>query len=66
MNVRVTVTDIRACNYCTKGCRAWFLSQGWDWSRFVTEGIPIEEFDGIDDAQVQMVVQAAKVREGIA
>lgn len=64
MSVLVTVEDIRACNYCTKGTRAWFKIYGLDWSKFVFEGLPIEAFEGIEDAQLQKAIEAAIAREG--
>lgn len=55
---RVTAEDIRAAGYCIHiGARRWCAHHGVDFRRLMTEGIPVDEIAGIDDALVQNVLR---------
>lgn len=45
---------------CARGSRAFFLSQGWDWSIFLENGIDIEIVEQTNDAMAQQVVEYVK------
>ncbi len=45
---------------CARGSRAFFLSQGWDWSTFLENGIDIEIVEQAHDAMAQQVVEYVK------
>jgi hypothetical protein len=57
---RVTVRDCRSFGMCSSGLRAFAAKHGIEWQRFITEGIPVSELEGIDDAMLKQVVD--KVR----
>lgn len=45
---------------CARGSRAFFLSQGWDWTAFLENGIDIEIVEQTNDAMAQQVVEYVK------
>lgn len=62
----VTLADIRSINYCSRGSREWFTRHGLNWSRFVSEGLPVEAFDGISDPMLKRAIEQARKREAAA
>lgn len=63
---RVIPDDIVKAGYCITGARRHFPQVGFaraDFKRLIQEGIPVEEFEGVDDLMVQNVIAAAKRRE---
>lgn len=62
--MRVTVQDMRAITGrpCAKGSRRFCEDHGISWDRFVTEGIPIEEIEHIDDYVLKQVIEVARAR----
>ena len=59
------MSDIRSARtgkekICARGSRAFFLSQGWDWSTFLENGIDIEIVEQTNDAMAQQVVEYVK------
>lgn len=63
MSVIVTMRDIRACKMCSSGTREFFKRHGMDWNRFLTEGLPEEDFLATGDAMALQVVEAARGRQ---
>lgn len=54
------MSDIRKAGMCARGSRAFFLSQGWDSTAFLENGIDIEIVEEINDAMAQQVVEYVK------
>ncbi|WP_228276872.1 hypothetical protein [Acinetobacter johnsonii] len=54
------MSDIRKVGMCARGSRAFFLSQGWDWTAFLENGIDIEIVEQTNDAMAQQVVEYVK------
>lgn len=63
MTVIVTMRDIRACKMCSGGTRTFFTRHNMDWSRFLKEGLPEEDFIATGDAMALQVVEAARGRQ---
>lgn len=59
----VTLADLRAIKFCSRGSREWFDRHGLDWSRFVSDGLPVSAFSGIEDAMLKKAIEQAKERE---
>lgn len=59
----VTIRDIRACKMCSSGTRAFFVRHDMDWNKFLSEGLPEEDFIRTGDAMAMQVVEAARGRE---
>jgi len=62
--VTVFMKDIRSLKMCSAGTRSFFERHGLDWSRFLKEGLPAEQFEAIDDHMSQQVAEAARGRRG--
>lgn len=60
--VMITMDDVRKAGHCAAGAKAWFTEHGFDMKRIVQGGIPLSEFDGIDDANFNRVISAAQQR----
>lgn len=45
----VRMEHVRACNYCSRGARAWFERYGLDWQDFLQNGLPASTFETIGD-----------------
>ena len=63
---RVTTDDVVKAGYCITGARRHFEQLGLsreDFKRFVREGAPVEEVEGLDDLMVRNVIAAAVRRE---
>jgi hypothetical protein len=63
VSVIVTMKDIRACRMCSGGTRDFFKRHDMDWSRFVKDGLPEEDFIATGDAMALKVVEAARGRQ---
>ncbi len=63
MSVQVYMKDIRAAKLCSSGARGWFKRQGMDWNKFLSEGLPEEDFLATGDANALLVVEAARGRQ---
>lgn len=55
--------DVRACKLCASGTRSFFKRHGMDWNKFLSEGLPEEDFLATGDANALMVVEAARGRQ---
>ena len=58
--MKIYMSDIRKAKMCARGSRAFFLSQGWDWTVFFENGIDIEIVEQTNDAMAQQVVEYVK------
>jgi len=57
---RVHVRHLRELGYCMRGCRRWFARRGWDWSRFVQQGLPAGDFRATGDAMATRAAERAE------
>jgi hypothetical protein len=60
--VVVTVSHLRLSRMCCRGARAWFIEHGLDWTKFVNEGLPAEQFEATGDAMALKLVEVARGR----
>lgn len=51
---------IRAANLCSGGARRWFASHDLDWNDFLTNGIPIEKVEILNDGIANRVIEIAR------
>lgn len=58
----VTLADLRALTWCTRGARAFAERHGLDWERFVREGLPAQALIDTDDALARALVERARAR----
>jgi hypothetical protein len=63
MIARITLQDMRSLKYCAKGSRQFFTRHNLDWSRFVSDGIPVDEIAHIEDGMLRRLIEKAKQRE---
>ena len=54
--MRVTITDVRMAGYCGAGLREFCQNHGLDLVKLVREGLPVEQFEAIDDAHAKNVL----------
>ena len=54
--------DIRSAEMCSGGTRAFFKRHDMDWQKFITEGLPEEDFIRTGDAMALAVVKIANER----
>lgn len=59
----ITMKHIRAAGYCSSGARRWFAQKNLPWSDFVTNGIPAETLDALDDHLANQVTAIAREEE---
>lgn len=64
MTIIVTMKDIRACKMCSGGTRDFFVRHNMDWNKFLSEGLPEEDFIATGDAMAMQVVKKARERHG--
>ena len=62
--VIVTIKHIRECRMCSGGTREFFRRHNMDWSKFLAEGLPEDEFIRTGDAMAMQVVEAARRGQG--
>ncbi len=60
--MKITMRDIRAAKMCSRGARKFFERHDLDWSRFLKEGIELDEVEPINDAMAQRVVEVVRER----
>lgn len=63
-SVIVTMADIRSCRMCSGGTRDFFKRHGMDWNKFLSDGLPEEDFIATGDAMAMQVVNKARERHG--
>ena len=58
--VIVRMKHIRECKICSDGARGFFARHGMDWNKFLSEGLPEDQFLATRDAWALKVVEAAR------
>ena len=58
--MKIYMFDIRKANMCSRGTRAFFLEQGWDFKDFLINGLDAEKFIQTGDAMALQVVKVAQ------
>lgn len=58
----LTMADCRKAGYCARGVIARLQQLGFEKYRIVREGIPFDELEVFEDAQVQRAIDEAKKR----
>lgn len=53
-------SDLALVGFCSRGTRAFFLSQNWDWQDFLKHGRDAEDFIKTQNAMAIQLVEAAK------
>lgn len=61
--MKLRAEDCLNIGFCTRGQMRFCRQHGVDFRRFVDEGIPVEEFDGIDDLNLARAIEQAEKRE---
>lgn len=56
----VTMKHIRKAKMCSGGTRDFFKRHGMDWNKFLSEGLPEEDFIATGDAMAMEVVKVAR------
>ena len=64
MTITVTMADIRSARMCSGGTRDFFRRHGMDWNKFLSEGLPEQDFIQTGDAMAMQVVKKARERHG--
>ena len=54
---------LRQAGLCSRGARQYAAEHGYDWDRFLNEGMSIEEVRKIEDAMAQRVADLAEQDE---
>lgn len=55
-------SDLRALGYCNNGARDFFKKHNLDWTEFVKNGLPEEQFIETGDAMAIRLVEFTKER----
>lgn len=59
-SVIVTIKHVRAAGMCASGARDFCKTNGYNWSEFIKNGIPVEQIEHINNALIKQVIKAAK------
>ena len=57
----ITMRHIRKAKMCSKGGRAFAKKHNVDWEDFLKNGVDSKDFEDMDDAMVQKVLEIARV-----
>jgi hypothetical protein len=60
MGIIVTVRHVREEMLCTRGMRAWLTHHGLSVSDFISNGLPVEQLEAIDDYFARRVAARAR------
>lgn len=60
--MNINMRDVRAAKMCSRGARAFLRRHGYDWQRFLREGVPAELLLETGDAMAIKVVEVARER----
>lgn len=58
--MKVSVRDLRKCNYCIKGAKVFFMKHNLDWEKFKRGGIEANELEATKDGMALKLVEAVK------
>lgn len=61
--MRLRTEDCLSIGLCTRGQARFCRQHDIDFRRFLAEGIPVEEFEGIDDLNLTRALAQAAIRE---
>lgn len=56
----IHMRHIRAANLCSGGARRWFESHDLSWSDFLSNGIPVEVVEPLNDGIANRVIDIAR------
>jgi len=59
-DVVVRTKHARRLGFCSSGIKAHCERHGFDFRRFILEGLPAEELEGIDNHYIAMMVREAR------
>lgn len=62
-SIMVTVQDARELKYCVSGMRTFALKNNLDWRKFLSEGLPIEQLEAVDDAMMQHLCKYVRSKQ---
>lgn len=65
MTIMVRPDDMHELSYCNRGARQWFQRAGLDWSRFVLDGLPVEDFEATGDAMALALAEHVRAKHGV-
>jgi len=54
--------DLRACRFCNRGARRFFLAHNLDWQLFIQQGIDVRLLEATGDPMAMRAVKAARLR----
>lgn len=60
----VKMEHIRAVKLCSSGVRTFFQQQGFDWTDFLTNGIPAEKLEATGNPIIMRAVKVAQEEVG--
>lgn len=58
----ITIRDVRAVRYCSRGARDFFKRHGLDWADFLMNGIEDVKLLSTGDPMARKVVEVARER----
>ena len=58
--ILVNMSHVRTAKMCSRGARAFFKKHGLDWSKFLKEGLPVEEIEATGDGMALKVAKVAR------
>ena len=58
--VLIRMKHIRAAHMCSSGARSWFGRHGFDWAKFLKNGIEVEKFEATGDPMALKVAELAR------
>jgi hypothetical protein len=59
-NITVTMDHAYACGWCATGVRRVLRQHDMDYRKFFREGLPIEQFDAVEDHMFQLIAKEAR------
>lgn len=58
----LTSADCRSVGFCARGQREFCKANGIDYLKFFREGLPFSAFEGIEDHNLKVAMDAARKR----
>lgn len=62
--IRVEMRHIRQAKLCSRGTRIWFKHHDFDWTDFLANGLPVEQFEATGDKLALDVAKIAREEHG--
>lgn len=60
----ITIHDVRRAKMCCNGCREFCKRNNICWSKFITQGLPMDFLASFDDAMVNDVIKYHRRKYG--